>query len=179
MWLREDMPSPGSGNPCLWECLWHWRFKHKDMGRKISQSFKGKSGRLKFAHVFVGSSEGAELNSLQITQKGLEKLPRGSPQKSSYMLIYAVIFFDPRESCFMFGHLCLPTHLWDPLNDSGEGKRVEKKGSHENVKLPIHKLRCIFLCLCLNILYTVCHIFYHELYFKLIFNVCLPYRVTF
>ena len=81
------------------------------MGRKISQSFKGESCCLKFANVSVASSEGAELNSLQITQKGLEKLPCGSPQKPSSMLIYAVIFFDPRESCFMFGHLCLPTHL--------------------------------------------------------------------
>lgn len=173
------MPSPGSGNPCLWGCLWHWRFKHKDVGRKISQSFKGKSCCLKFANVFMGSGEGAKLNSLQITQKGLEKLPRGNPQKSSYMLIYAVICFDPRESCFMFGHLCLPTHLWDPANDSAEEDEWRKEDSHGNNKLPIHKLRCIFLCLCLNILYTVCLIFYHKLYFKLIFYVSLPYIVTF
>lgn len=169
MWLREGIQSPGSGNPCLWGCLWHWRFKYKDVGRKISQSFKGESCCLKFANVSVGSSEGAKLNSLQITQRGLEKLPCGSPQKSSSMLIYAVIFFDPRESCFMFGHLCLPTHLWDPPSDSAE-KWVEKRRQSGKInKLLIHKWRWIFLCLYWNILHILCHKFYPKLYFKLVF----------
>lgn len=80
--------------------------------------------------------------------------------------------------------LCLDIYAFPPICETlsmtvEREKEWRKKGSHKNIKLPIHKLRCIFLCLCLNILYTVCHIFYHELYFKLIFNVCLPYRVTF
>lgn len=91
MWVREGIQSPGSGNPSLWGCLWHWRFKHKDMDRKISQSFKGESCCLKFANVSVESSEGAKLELLANYTKGTWE---AAAWQASEVLIYVDLCSD-------------------------------------------------------------------------------------
>lgn len=126
------------------------------MSRKISKSFKGKSCRLTFSSNSVGSSEGVMLRipcklykgDLKSSSMSVFKNPPEA-EKFSCMLIYAVICFDPRESCFMVWTSMptyLPNYLWESPNKRAKGKMNEEKNgsNHKKNNYLIQKVKYIF-----------------------------------
>lgn len=83
--------------------------------------------------------------------------------KFSYMLIYAVICFDPRERFYGLDiYVYLLSHLTVRIaKQTCKGKMNEKEREAiiKSNNHPIQQLRYIFLCFCLNILWMVGHIY--------------------
>lgn len=131
------------------------------MGRKITESFKGKSCCLKFSNNSVGSSEGVMLripcklykgdlksSSMSVFKSPLEAERLWNSHVCWFMQWFAL---TPGKAALWFGHLCLPT--FPPIcgnhqtNVQRKNEWRKKESTHKNNNYPIQKLKYIFLCL--------------------------------